>query len=68
VAFDLDARSLSMVDTQGQRAVNGGQYQVFVGGAQPGDTEAGQEQPLTITGTQKISEQPAPPVIRIVRK
>lgn len=67
VAFDLDARGLSMVDSQGQRAVNAGSYKIFVGGAQPGDTEAGQEQTLTIIGTQKI-DQPAAPTIRIIRK
>ncbi len=70
VAFDLDARRLSIVDAQGQRAVTAGDYKIFVGSAQPGDTEAGLEQKLTITGTQKVDE--AVPSgggsIRIVRK
>ncbi|MGC1297923.1 MAG: glycoside hydrolase family 3 C-terminal domain-containing protein [Alloacidobacterium sp.] len=72
VAFDLDARVLSMVDTQGQRAMTAGDYKVFVGGAQPGDTDAGLEQKLTIVGTQKVDEtagpSAAPAPIRIVRK
>jgi beta-glucosidase len=71
VAFDLDARALSIVDAQGQRAVTAGDYKVFVGGAQPGDTDAGQEQKLTIVGTQKVDEAAGPSgpaSIRIVRK
>ncbi|HYK37836.1 glycoside hydrolase family 3 C-terminal domain-containing protein [Alloacidobacterium sp.] len=70
VAFDLDARGLSMVDAQGQRAVTAGDYKVFVGGAQPGDTTTGLEQKLTITGMQKVDEAvgPSAPSIRIVRK
>ena len=70
VAFDVDARGMSMVDAQGQRAVTAGDYSIFVGGAQPGDMTAGVEQKLTIVGTQKVDEAassgPAP--IRIVRK
>jgi hypothetical protein len=34
---------------------------VFVGGAQPGDTNAGLEQPLTIVGTEKVDEAAAGP-------
>lgn len=56
VVFDLDARGLSLVDAQGQRAVTAGEYKVFVGGAQPGDTVAGLEQKLTIAGTQKVDD------------
>jgi hypothetical protein len=44
---------------------------VFVGGAQPGETDAGLEQKLTIVGTQKVDEATgplAPAAIRIVRK
>ncbi|HEX3437923.1 MAG TPA: glycoside hydrolase family 3 C-terminal domain-containing protein [Pseudacidobacterium sp.] len=68
VAFDLDSRNLSTVDEQGQRAVTAGDYRVFVGGAQPGETESGQEQKLTITGTQKLNDSPALTSIRIIRK
>jgi len=72
VAFDLDARALSIVDTQGQRLVAAGDYRVFIGGAQPGDTDTGLEQRLTIVGSQKVDEAVASPsgagAIRIVRK
>jgi beta-glucosidase len=54
VAFDLDSRNLSMVSANGNRAVTAGEYKVFVGGAQPGETPAGLEQRLTIAGQQKI--------------
>jgi beta-glucosidase len=56
VSFDLDDRALSLVDAQGQRAVTAGEYKVFVGGAQPGDTKAGLEEKLSITGTQKVAD------------
>ncbi|WP_251106328.1 glycoside hydrolase family 3 C-terminal domain-containing protein [Alloacidobacterium dinghuense] len=56
VAFDLDARSLSLVDEQGQRAVTAGDYKIFVGGAQPGETDSGMDQKLTIVGIQKVDE------------
>jgi beta-glucosidase len=62
---------LSLVDAQGQRAVTAGEYKVFVGGAQPGETDAGLEQKLTIAGTQKIDETAstsAPSAVRVVRK
>jgi beta-glucosidase len=61
VAFDVDARGLSLVDAQGERAVTAGEYKVFVGGAQPGDTNAGLEQPLTIVGVEKVDEAAAGP-------
>jgi beta-glucosidase len=56
VAFDVDARGLSLVDAQGLRAVTAGEYTVFVGGAQPGETDSGLEQKLTIVGMQKVEE------------
>jgi beta-glucosidase len=70
VAFDVDARGLSLVDAQGQRAVTAGDYKVFVGGAQPGDTTSGLEQKLTIVGTQKVDEALSGTTggLRIVRK
>lgn len=71
VAFDVDPRGLSLVDAHGQRAVTAGDYKVFVGGAQPGDTSAGVEQPLTITGNEKIDEAigaSGSSSIRVVRK
>jgi len=70
VTFDVDARGLSLVDAQGQRAVTAGDYKVFVGGAQPGDTTSGLEQKLTIVGTQKVDEAVSASAggLRIVRK
>lgn len=56
VAFDLDARNLSVVDAKGQRAVVAGDYKVFVGGAQPGETASGAEQMLTIVGSQAVRQ------------
>jgi beta-glucosidase len=67
VAFDLDARALSLVDAQGQRAVTAGDYKVFVGGAQPGDTDAGLEQKLTITGTQIVDDRSGQLYVRVVK-
>lgn len=67
VAFDLDARALSLVDAQGQRVVTAGDYKVFVGGAQPGDTDAGLEQKLTIAGTQKVDEASGQLYVRIAK-
>jgi beta-glucosidase len=68
VAFDLDARDLSMVDAQGQRAVTAGDYKVFVGGAQPGETASGLEQKLTIVGMQKVSDGLGQTSIRAIGK
>lgn len=72
VVFDVDARGLSMVDAQGQRAVTAGDYKLFVGGAQPGDTTTGLEQKVTIVGTQRVDEAVGPSApaggLRIVRK
>ncbi|HZU08926.1 MAG TPA: glycoside hydrolase family 3 C-terminal domain-containing protein [Pseudacidobacterium sp.] len=56
VAFDLDARNLSMVDAKGERAMAAGTYKVFIGAAQPGETSSGVEQKLTIAGPQNVSE------------
>jgi beta-glucosidase len=56
VAFDLNMRDLSLVDAKGNRALNAGEYKVFVGGAQPGETPSGVEQKLTIAGPQNVSE------------
>ncbi|MDI3254032.1 MAG: glycoside hydrolase family 3 C-terminal domain-containing protein [Bacillota bacterium] len=54
LTFNIDARDLSMVDENGHRAVQAGNYKVFVGGAQPGDAASGAEQHLTIVGSQNI--------------
>jgi beta-glucosidase len=49
VEFELPPRLLSAVDTAGVRAVEPGQYSVFVGGGQPGDAP-GVTASFTITG------------------
>ena len=48
--FDLDARKLSDVDRAGQRAVEAGDYRVFVGGGQPGTGAPGEEATFSIQG------------------
>jgi beta-glucosidase len=50
VTYTLMARDLSMVNEEGQHVVAPGQYDIFVGGAQPGDTAGGVRTPLRITG------------------
>ncbi len=50
VMFDLDARRLSEVDRAGQRAVEAGDYQVFVGGGQPGTGAPGGMAGFSIIG------------------
>ncbi len=54
VSFTLKPRDLSMVNEQGEHVVAPGEYTVFVGGAQPGDTAAGVKAQLTITGETKL--------------
>ncbi len=51
VALEIDPRSLSSVDDQGNRSILPGQYKLSVGGAQPQDTENKSEIEFTITGT-----------------
>jgi len=55
VTFTLQPRELSMVNENGDRAVNAGTYQLFVGGGQPG-TGAGAEAQLVIHGEEKLPE------------
>jgi beta-glucosidase len=54
-SFALRARDLSMVNEQGEHVVAPGEYIIFVGGAQPGDTAGGATAKLTITGEMKLS-------------
>jgi beta-glucosidase len=54
VTYTLKPRDLSMVNEQGEHVVAPGEYTVFVGGAQPGDTAKGVEGKLTITGEAKL--------------
>jgi len=50
VTFELDARKLSGVDRTGQRAVEAGDYEVFVGGGQPGTDAPGETARFSIIG------------------
>jgi beta-glucosidase len=54
VTFTLKPRDLSMVNEQGEHVVAAGEYQVFVGGAQPGDTTTGVRTKLQISGEVKL--------------
>ncbi len=50
VQFELTPRQLSDVDRAGQRAVQPGDYRVFVGGGQPGTGAPGDEAAFSIQG------------------
>ncbi|WP_254460814.1 glycoside hydrolase family 3 C-terminal domain-containing protein [Xanthomonas sacchari] len=50
LSFALDARQLSDVDRSGQRAVEAGDYRLFVGGGQPGTGAAGEDAAFSISG------------------
>jgi beta-glucosidase len=54
VVFTLNPRDLSMVNEQGEHVVAPGEYTVFVGGAQPGETAGGVTAHLAITGETKL--------------
>ena len=54
VKFTLKPRDLSMVNDQGEHLVAPGEYNVFVGGAQPGDTKAGVREKLVVNGEMKL--------------
>jgi hypothetical protein len=43
-----------MVDERGEHVVETGEYTLFVGGAQPGDTTGGVSVQLAITGEVKL--------------
>ncbi|UKE70559.1 hypothetical protein K8O61_05865 [Xanthomonas cerealis pv. cerealis] len=47
-------RQLSDVDRAGQRAVQPGDYRVFVGGGQPGTDASGEEAAFSIQGSAPI--------------
>ena len=54
VTYTLKARDLSMVNDKGEHVVAPGEYNIFVGGAQPGDTAGGVRTRLEITGEFKL--------------
>jgi beta-glucosidase len=51
VKLEIDPRSLSSVDNQGNRSILAGKYTLTLGGAQPQETDAKSEAAFTITGT-----------------
>ena len=54
LSYTLKARDLSMVNEQGEHVVAPGEYTIFVGGAQPGDTAGGVRAQMEITGELKL--------------
>jgi beta-glucosidase len=54
VTLEIDPRSLSSVDSQGNRSILSGKYSLSVGGAQPEETQAKTEAEFTVTGTQEL--------------
>ena len=51
VKLEIDPRSISSVDDQGNRSILAGKYTLSMGGAQPEETEAKSEAGFTVTGT-----------------
>jgi beta-glucosidase len=51
VKLQIDPRSISSVDDQGNRSVLAGKYALSIGGAQPQETEAKSEAAFTVTDT-----------------
>ena len=56
VHFDLDARDLSGVNSQGDRIVAAGAYRIYVGGGQPGTAAAGADAEFAISNEQRLQE------------
>ena len=54
VTYTLKPRDLSMVNEQGERLVEPGEYHIFVGGGQPGGTPGGVRIKFDITGERKL--------------
>jgi beta-glucosidase len=51
VKIEIDPRSLSSVDDQGNRTILQGKYTLTLGGAQPGETDAKAQATFMVTGT-----------------
>jgi beta-glucosidase len=54
VTLKIAPRSLSVVDSDGNRSIAAGKYTLTLGGAQPQETEAKSEAGFTVTGTQAL--------------
>ncbi len=50
VRLPVSARALGQVDETGERVIVPGEYRVFVGGTQPGESEGGASGTFTVTG------------------
>jgi len=56
LTYHLNQRDLSMVSAKGDPIIAAGQYTLFVGGAQPMDTQGEVHSSFSIEGTEKIAE------------
>ncbi len=54
VQITIDPRSLSTVGADGKRSIEAGEYSVFVGGSQPGQSEEGSAQKFLIVGRKDL--------------
>jgi beta-glucosidase len=54
VEFKLDSRDLSWVDTEGNRFVSDGKFEIFLGGAQPGNSTSGVSGTFSVQGTMQL--------------
>jgi beta-glucosidase len=54
VGFAIDPRSLGQVDEKGVRRILPGEYEVYLGGAQPGEGGAGRTARFTVTGSAEL--------------
>ncbi len=54
VKLEINPRSLSSVDDQGNRSILAGKYTLSIGGAQPLETTDKSEARFTVTGTAQI--------------
>jgi len=54
VKFTMKPRDLSMVNGQGEHLVAPGDYNIFVGGSQPGDSAGGVREKLFVNGEVKL--------------
>jgi beta-glucosidase len=56
VSIQIDPRSLSSVDDQGNRSILAGNYTLSLGGAQPQETDAKSEAGFTVMGTAPLAK------------
>ena len=54
VKIDIDPRSISSVDDQGNRSILAGKYTLVLAGAQPDEAKAKSEATFTVTGTESL--------------